>query len=87
MSAYITTGTSPSPIHITPLGAHIQGGLTKHKAAIISALQYKIIDAERTPVANPDHLMGCLAFRHACSDDIFEQECARIGRPELGRRQ
>ena len=49
MSAYISTGTTPSAIHITPLGAHIQGGLTKHMDAMVGALQYKVLDAERTP--------------------------------------
>jgi hypothetical protein len=85
MSAYITTGLSPPAIFITPLGNHPPSGYTAHINDIVDALQYKVVECERTPLANEDHRFGCFALSHACPDAIFEAECARVGRPELGR--
>ena len=87
MSAYITTGTTPSAISITPLGAHIPSGITAHNNDIIDALIYKVTESERTPLGDENHRTGCLAFRHACTDAQFAEVCAAIGRPELARQE
>jgi len=74
-----------SNISITPLGPNATMGVRDHGESIDNASLYYCHQCETAVLGDEDHRTGVFAYENVTPQQIFEQFCASIGRPEIVR--